>query len=147
MVKPVTKAKYRPCPMPHPSINPTMPPSKAFSSRRMERTGQTIARPATKNRHQSQAVTSDVSLGMRLPRAPLALRVEPSARYPMAGRGGRPSAAGQQLARCLAVGGDLRLELVEAAELHLRPDELDQRHAQHLAVEVARVIEQVDLEV
>src|SRR5262249_3877406 len=57
------------------------------------------------------------------------------------------SAAGQQLACRLAVGCDLRLELIEAAELHLGPDELDQRHAQHLAVEVAREIEQVDLEV
>src|SRR6185369_5020907 len=50
-------------------------------------------------------------------------------------------------ARRLAVGRDLRLELIEAAELHLRPDELDQRHAQGLAVEVACEVEQVDLEI
>ena len=39
------------------------------------------------------------------------------------------------------------LSCVEAGELHLRPDEIDQRHAQGLAVEVAREVEQVDLEI
>src|SRR5260221_13475754 len=43
----------------------------------------------------------------------------------------------QHLPRRLAVGRDLGLELVEAGELHLRPDEVDELHPQHPAVEVA----------
>ena len=42
----------------------------------------------------------------------------------------RDGSTGEEASRRLAVRRDLRLELVEAGELHLGPDEIDQRHPQ-----------------
>lgn len=58
---------------------------------------------------------------------------------------GAPGRSGKELARGLAILGDLGGERVEAVELHLGADELEQLHAYRLAVEVAGKVEQMHL--
>src|SRR3546814_7472808 len=56
------------------------------------------------------------------------------------------TALGQDRAGLAAIEGDLCLQSVKAVKLLFRPDEVDQAHAQGLAVDIVGEVEEVDLQ-
>src|SRR2546422_334380 len=55
----------------------------------------------------------------------------------------RSGISGEELPRRVAIGRDLRLQLIQAGEFHFRPDEAQQGDAQMLAIEVLLRVEEM----